>query len=285
MTNTEKREFAKCNLIESLRTTELINLNLFKGFFRLSLLISLLVFLWVSIMVAPQRTNIAFGISDQDALDLRKSASVFIEGYKTSYEEGHKYENGIIVENKYIKKNLDDYISDEDKNEALENCFAYWVGYGSYYKQGVICSVSYHPDPIVKKSLDRIVATEWYSNYSTGFLVDNEKYGIKKSDLLLAKDGDNNVYAHYLPNGYSIILGAKEQFIECSRMGGYVALFAFFCTSLVLPLLCYILCGLLMIPGQVVQILLSYFNWVRKGFQREKCKKKDNIPNPPSDIA
>lgn len=239
--------------------------NLFKGCLRLSLLTSLLTFLWVALIEAPKHTSIAFGISDQDARDLRKRAHILKDGHEFTYKEGDEYENGKKIDNIYKIKELDEsYITDEEKNEVIQKYVDYWNRYGSH--RNYICSVKYSCDRVIDRALDRIVKNETLIDYSGGYLVSNKNYGIKHASSTFAVDGDQYISAYYSPDGFSIVPSTDQKIIWCSKTAALDAFLAFVCTSLFLPLFCYVLYFSILIPILLIRTLRSYIHWVKNGF-------------------
>lgn len=240
------------------------DINLFRGFFRVSLLISLCVFLWITFIEAPKHTSLTFSISDQDARDLRKAAIIEIDGHEYCYREGHVYENGVKVENIYKIKELGDYISNEEKNEIIKKYKDYWEKYGNY--NNYICSVSYSCDNVIDRALKRVVNENNYINYSNGYLVSNEKYGIAEANWMFAKDGEGYISAGYSPDGYSIIPGEFQKATHCSKIGVYAALISFFLISFILPIVFNVSFIIARIPLVLFKFIGLYFTWVKKGF-------------------
>jgi hypothetical protein len=251
-------------MLEYFKKFDISQINLFKGCLRLSLLTSLLAFTWCFFIEAPKHTNIAFGISDQDARDLRKAASIEIDGHKYSYEEGKEYKNGIKTENKYKINELDEScITDDEKNEVIKKCIGYWhCSRSNDYE----CTTSFFCDNIMHKALERIVKNETFIDFSTGYLVNNKKYGIKNSSWTLVSDGDHYVSVYYSPDGYSIVPSLKEKIKYCLEFSTIYVLFALLFTTILLPLIGYCFYFSLITPLVLISKLYSYFYWVKKGF-------------------
>lgn len=251
-------------MLERFKKFDISKINLFKGFLRLSIFITIIAFLWVFFVEAPKHTSIAFGISDQDARDLRKAATIIIDGHEYTYREGKEYKDGVKVENKYKIEELDEWISDEEKNQIIKKYTEYWNRFGK--NRLYECPASYSCDDIIDRALKRIVQNESSMDYSTGYLVSNKKYGITQSSWTWVEDGEHKISVFYSPNGYSIVpsLGEKEKW--CSKIAAIWALLTFFCSSVLLPLACYSLYYSILIPLKLIAILGDYFCWVRKGF-------------------
>lgn len=251
-------------MLEEFKKFDISKINLFKGCLRLSIFTTIIGFLWLFFIETPKHTSIAFGISDQDARDLRKAATVIIDGHEYTYREGKEYTNGVKIENKYKIEELSEWISDEEKNQVIKKYIDYWRRYGRYglYE----CGALYSCDATIDRALKRIVQNESSMDYSSGYLVCNQKYGITHSSWTFVKDGEQYVSVQYSPNGYSIVPSSGEKIKWCSKIAGLWALFIFFATSILLPLACYSLYYLILIPLKFIDSLKSYFHWVRKGF-------------------
>jgi hypothetical protein len=208
--------------------------------------------------------NFYFGLTD--ARDLRKAASIEIDGHEYSYREGKEYENGIITENKYKIAELSEWgISDEEKNEIIKKYTEYWNRYGR--NRLYECRASFSCDDIIDRALKRIVQNENSIDYSTGYLVSNQKYGITQSSSTWINDDEHMISVYYSSEGYSIIPSLEEKIKWCSKIAALWAFLVLICTSLLLPLTCYGLYYSILIPIILISKLHSYFLWVKKGFK------------------
>lgn len=251
-------------MLERLKKYDISKVNLFKGFLRLSIFTTIVAFLWVFFFEAPKHTSIAFGISDQDARDLRNAADIEINGHKYAYRENKEYPEGIKIENKYKIEKLDEWISDEEKNQIIKKYTDYWSSF--IYNKHHICPASYSCDDIIDRALKRIIQNENSMDYSTGYLVSNQKYGITQSSWTYIDDGEHYVSIDYTPNGYSIVPSLGEKVTWCAKIAAIWALLMFFFTSVLLPLACHILYYAILIPLKLIAMFRDYYQWVRKGF-------------------
>lgn len=103
-------------------------------------------------------------------------------------------------------------------------------------------------------------------DYSTGYLVSNQKSGITQSSWSFVDDDAHHVSIGYSPDGYSIVPSFGEKIKWCSINAAIWALLMSFCTSVILPLACYILYYIISIPLKLIAILREYYYWVYKGF-------------------
>lgn len=253
-------------MLELFKRFDISKVNLLKGCLRLSIFTTSIAFLWVFFIESPKHTSIAFGISDQDARDLRKTADIEINGHRYAYKEGKDYHEGTKIENKYKIEELDEWISDDEKNQIIKKYSDYWFPYGLGYTNKYICRASYSCDDIIDRALKRIVQSETSMDYSTGYLVSNQKFGITQSSWSFVDDGEHHVSVGYSPNGYSIVpsFGEKEKW--CTKIAAICALLMFFFTSVLLPLACHILYYAILTPLKLIAMLRDYFRWVRRGF-------------------
>jgi hypothetical protein len=226
---------------------KIFKLNFHLGFFRLSLFISIIVFVWAAFFEASNFVALTFDFFDEDKLEIiekygqyrekiRENPTYFIEYYFGWIKnKGRLHQLGLDTKNKKpcgcssseIFNRVINRMSDAGYFEGI------WEGWGL---------VGYLVD------------------YSGGYLVNNKECGIKPRCTVFCIDKELGLKTFYpLKSNYSIIPRFEGIFLFSIVFGSILAILAFIFFGLIIPFVISFLIKLIF-------IIVKYLTWVKSGF-------------------